>query len=121
MSPKPWVQPEWSLCTLLKQTLNTFRFLAALVGHSVDPVALAAQPLDGVDVGVAEEQAFPLLLTLLVGRCHVEGGAASRLEALLAAAVGVARRGRGRLGPALGVAAVPTRAPTTSGSDQLAG
>ena len=59
--------------------LNTFRFLAALVGHSVDPVALAAQLLDGGDVGVAEEQAFPLLpLPLLVGRGHVEGGAALR-------------------------------------------
>ena len=41
---------------------------------------------------MAEEQAFPLLpLPLLVGRGHVEGGAALRLEALLAAAVRVAR------------------------------
>ena len=49
----------------------------------------------------------------------MEGRAAPRLEALLAAAVRVARLGR--LGPALGVTAIPTRAATTAGSDQLAG
>ena len=49
----------------------------------------------------------------------MEGRAALRLEALLAAAVRVAAR-LGRLGPALGVAAVPTRATATAGSDQLA-
>ena len=49
----------------------------------------------------------------------MEGGAALRLEALLAAAVLVARLGR--LGPALGVATVPTRATAAAGSNKLAG
>ena len=55
----------------------------------------------------------------LLPRRHVEGRAALRLEALLAAAVRVTRLGR-RLGPALGVAAVPTGATATSGPDELA-
>ena len=44
----------------------TFRFLSALAGHPVDPVALAAQLLHGADVGVAEEQALPLPLLVAI-------------------------------------------------------